>query len=487
MKQPKTFYILPAIVALVLLAGCSEKKYPVVKVGIPAQEPTHLDTVKQNIQAVCAGIQNEVAGFRGKAFTRPIATQVYTRDEYIAQVLSVPDPSDPPPEVKAIFNRTLTAEGFLRPGDDLYAASDEMLSQDVSGYYKERTYTITIIIPDTANTMDRSDSTTVFHELVHALQDQHYDLKALRSARHTSDSYFALKHALEGEAKLLEEYYYYKLVVGEYPTQPGPIDNAFVFYHNQVELLLDTLGQKGERFYIYQPMYWTYFSFGPQLVSTVAGMDWAKIDDPLFYRLPVKTRETLHPDIYQANQRQQYVINLDALVSAAHFDSIFDNKDEWGELLWATLFREWGNAGYKRIADGLIADRMVLGNKHSAPDYALYGYTLWQDQAEANDFLLNYRTLVQAKYGNGLVLPAPAGAGASYIMDYTGSQGNIYLEQTGNVVLIMEKYPSGEKTALLSALRNAPVTDWTPGTAKAAGQSGQFGRVPKIPREDIWY
>jgi hypothetical protein len=494
MKRLKIFCFLPAVVALVALAGCSKQKYPVVNVGIPEQEPTpldtvqqtHLDTVKQNIQAVCAGIQNEVATFRGKAFLRAVATKVYTRDEYIAQVLSVPDPTDPSPALKAIYNRTLTAEGFLRPGDDLFAESDEMMAQGVSGFFKEGTNTINIIIPDTANTMDRTDSTTVFHELVHALQDQYYNLKTLRSTRNTSDSYFALKYAIEGEARLLEEYYYYKLVTGAYPVSTGPIDNAFTSYHNQVELWLDTQGQQGERFYIYQPMYWLYYSFGPQLVSTIAGMDWTKIDNPLFANLPVKTRETLHPDIYQANQRQQYAVSLSALVNAAHFDSLFDN-DEWGEALWATLFREWGNTGYKRIAEGVISDRIVVGNKRTALNYALYGYTLWKDQAEAHEFLLNYSTLLQAKYGNGLVLPVPAGAGSAYIVDYTGSPGNIYLEQSDNRVYIMEKYPSAEKSTLLSALRNAPVTDWTPGTAKVAGQNGQFGRIPRTPREGTWY
>jgi hypothetical protein len=231
-------------------------------------------------------------------------------------------------------------------------------------------------------------------------------------------------------------------------------------------------------------MYWTYYSFGPQFIGAIAGMDWAKID-PIFTNLPVKTRETLHPDIYLANQRQQYVVDLMPAINQAFSswtDSLFD-YDEWGEVLWATLFREWGFTDYKTIASGIVSDRVAVANKPSAPEYACFGYTLWKDQAEAHEFFLQYRELLQKKYG--VTLAIPSGSGAAYVMD--DAANNMYLEQMStNAVIFVEKAAATYKNTLLSGLRSTTATDWA-AIAKAAASLPPYGRVPKTAKEDLWY
>jgi hypothetical protein len=78
-------------------------------------------------------------------------------------------------------------------GDTLRSALIEM--QDRQGFYDPATRTAFV-------RRDKNDRATAVHELVHALQDQHFDLRRVTAVRGDRDAAFGAYAALEGHAAL---------------------------------------------------------------------------------------------------------------------------------------------------------------------------------------------------------------------------------------------------------------------------------------------
>ena len=54
------------------------------------------------------------------------------------------------------------------------------MSTETEGFYVPGTDSLYIILNDTATGLTFDDSVTIFHEFVHALQDQYFDLTNIR-------------------------------------------------------------------------------------------------------------------------------------------------------------------------------------------------------------------------------------------------------------------------------------------------------------------
>ena len=102
-----------------------------------------------------------------------------------------------------------TLLGLLKPEDSLEDLYKKMFSQSASAYYDSDTREVVVPISDTG--FDLIGRSSMIHELVHALTDQHFDFDSIYDAlaeEYKYDQLFALQAFVEGDAVQSERVYH---------------------------------------------------------------------------------------------------------------------------------------------------------------------------------------------------------------------------------------------------------------------------------------
>ena len=102
-----------------------------------------------------------------------------------------------PPEVLGYETETMVALGLVRPDYDATEGMFSMIGASIAGFYEPDDRTMYLC----ADLSPAEAEETLSHELVHALQDQHYQLGPLFKYRRDADEELSAGHALaEGDA-----------------------------------------------------------------------------------------------------------------------------------------------------------------------------------------------------------------------------------------------------------------------------------------------
>ena len=102
----------------------------------------------------------------------------------------------------------MRALGLVEGDVDLIGANEDLDAASVTGFYSDRTKRMVIRGTDIDDVVTRI---TVVHELTHTLQDQRFDLHKLDNVVRDSGEDFALTALIEGDARFVEEAYYFSL------------------------------------------------------------------------------------------------------------------------------------------------------------------------------------------------------------------------------------------------------------------------------------
>lgn len=128
--------------------------------------------------------------------TGPVRGVALRRAEMAAHVKATIE-REVPPEAVADEGEVLVALGVAPPGFDYMRATVSMMSAELAGYYEPTEKTMYL-----ATDLGKAErAATLSHELVHALQDQHYDLGKLLDYHPDESDLQSAVHALaEGDA-----------------------------------------------------------------------------------------------------------------------------------------------------------------------------------------------------------------------------------------------------------------------------------------------
>jgi hypothetical protein len=228
--------------------------------------------------------------------------------------------------------------------EDAIAERQATLGGGVRGYYSPQRDRIVIVSddPDTP----RLDELTLAHELVHAWQDQRYNLTEYN--RSTEERNNAVAGVVEGDAQLLE-WQYEQRCGGEWDClrrEQSLTSGADVHY--------------GISLLTYQP-----YNDGPRFVQGVGREGGQAAVDDLYDDPPPSTEQTIHPDRYGTDEPQ--------------WPRIRDRSTgEWSPLRLegGVNYAEFGEAGlvamfgYPTLArgDDPVLDRGALRDTGSGPD-----------------------------------------------------------------------------------------------------------------------
>lgn len=254
-----------------------------------------------------------------------------------------------PPEVLRREGRVLELMDFAPPGFDYLGETLKLLEAQLEGFYEPKDGTMYV-----ASDLEGDEAeATLAHELVHALQDQHWDLKSRSDYRPgKSDETLALAALAEGDAT--------SLMMDFMLADKG--QNALDVPERELRLLmLASMASPNVQSvpHVLRASLVAPYVEGVAFVNTLRRRGKWKGVDAAWNRPPTTTEQILHPDKWEKNEVALQVPAPTAAALGAGF--VVDDADTAGELGYALTFAEWiRDADARLAASGWGGDRSVV-------------------------------------------------------------------------------------------------------------------------------
>jgi hypothetical protein len=158
---------------------------------------------RAKVQAMVDELREEAAKIRGLAWKQVVPADLVTRAELRADFMEQID-VDYPKAKQDRDNAVLRRIGLLQPDQDIVGLTMEFMEAGVLGYYDPKKKHLRIV----EGLVGPENKPTILHELIHALEDQYYDLeKRTKPYEEDGDRLFAEKCIVEGSAEVARKLY----------------------------------------------------------------------------------------------------------------------------------------------------------------------------------------------------------------------------------------------------------------------------------------
>jgi hypothetical protein len=222
-----------ALVAVLVLAGCTAGYQPSVAAPEPADPPAdpsdhlgyydgywHNDSfdvdagdglTDAETEAIVARAMARVQLIRGLRFREDVEVDLVTREEFREEYggITVGNVSGPQ---RALDNAKYEALFLVGPDEDVVEVRRDNRGDNVLGFYRPGAGDIVLVSESAPATL--ADEYTLAHELDHALQDQQFGLGSLRGR--TLDGVNARNGLVEGDAMVVQRAYERRCASGEW-------------------------------------------------------------------------------------------------------------------------------------------------------------------------------------------------------------------------------------------------------------------------------
>ncbi len=266
--------------------------------------------------------------------------------------------------------------GAIDPEADLETLLTDLSAEQVTGFYSPEEQVFYLVDRDETTAEDQM---TAAHEIVHALQDQHFDLDALKAAGANGDAKLAIRALVEGDATLA------MLDYGE----------EYVMLYDQMESVASAGGVEeatldATPLFIRESQTFPYAA-GLAFVSTLYYRgDWEGVD-AAYTDLPRSTEQILHPERYLEGDEPR-TVTLPDIADALGGEWQEVERDVMGELGMRLYLQEHiGPTMSTLAAEGWAGDSYVLLRRGVQGPYLLTMQTEWDDQDEADQFWAIYQ------------------------------------------------------------------------------------------------
>ncbi len=401
--------------------------------GAQRPRPAIVNPKTAAVREATSEVLRETSDIRKLAVLRPVRSGAQTRAEIEQMLVRNLDQSSTPEELRA-SELTYKKLGLLPADFQLRPFLVELLAEQVAGYYdpKAREFFLADWIELDAQ------KPVMAHELTHALQDQHFNLRRFESwPKHDSDAQAAAHALVEGDAMLVMMQYVVRsparqlamlksLVLGGggstevYDRAPRVLRETLVFPYTQGANWAGQVYRRG----------------GWELMSAS------------YKKLPQSTEQILHQEKYFAGEAPQRV-QLKDISSALGRGWRMADQDvsgEWGYYLILDEFLKARDASQLASA-GWAGDRYALFSGPRPGDTLLAQKTLWDTDHDAREFFDAYARRTTARYQT-----PPAAEESNGRLSWKTNEGGVHLELAGRAVLILEGVPEGVKAEALGKL-----------------------------------
>lgn len=345
-----------------------------------------------------------VARVRGQDFSRPVTPSILNREALRAEMKEMMAREMTPEDI-AELEGTLKVFGFVSASDTPAALYENLLTEQVAGFYDPDDKRMVLIIEDApekepgwlekllgGDPFNKDEQkTTLVHELTHALQDQLYDLNAMEARiKDDDDMSLAFSALVEGDATLLM----FAEMQGE--VDISEMDPAAMRQTFNIMSWLMPLSA-GESFRRAPPIFretlmFPYFQGMLFVMSQGTKKGWPGVN--AFYNSPpLSTEQILHPEKYQpgADYDAPMKIEIPDLNDSITGDWTSLGSSCLGELQTRILLSKVPEG--KEAALGWDGDRYEVFRRsgESQERFALAWVSIWDSEEDAEQFAQCYR------------------------------------------------------------------------------------------------
>jgi len=414
---------------LTLIAICTGSFLP----RSSAQTAATANAQNAAIVSTTAAMLKETSELRELSILKAVKSGAQSRADIERMIIKNLDSDTTPAEMHAA-EALLRAFG-LAPKDFAYRNFlVKLLTEQVAGYYDPKAQQFYL-----ADWIELDGQKPVMaHELTHALQDQHFNLKRFEKwPKGDSDAELAAHALIEGDATLAMTLYMAKnpLVALAFIRSLGAQEAASEQFRQAPRALRESL-----LFPYEEGSTWAtalYKRGGWEMVSQA------------FTKLPQSTEQILHADKYFSYETPQKLVlpELKTLLGPAWKRIDYDVNGEWGCYLILDEFLN-NQAESKQAAAGWAGDRFALYETSKPDEFFIAQLTAWDTPADAREFFEAYAKRVSKRYPDARELKA-----SDERMEWQTASGGVAMELRGARIAIVEGVPaSTNSNTLLRAI-----------------------------------
>jgi len=389
-----------------------------------------------------AEILQVVSRLRKLDVKQDVKSSFKTKDEIEQSVIRDLDENTPPAEFEA-SQKTLMKLGLVNRSFRLRDYVVQLLREQVAGFYEPKTREFYL-----AAWLPVADQKRVIaHELVHALQDQHFNLRRFEDwPKGDSDAELAAHALVEGEATLV-------MIEYEFEQQGMKLDM------NKITALTDNMieqdeGNDSKAFPVLanapkvlkENLQFPYL-YGAGFVGAVLkSRSWESLDTT-YASLPASTEQIMHPERF-LNRDNPVKIELPDLAGSLGKQWKKADADVNGEFGYLVALAEFISRRVARAAAaGWGGDRYALYENKTTGGLVLVQYTTWDTENDAREFFDAYTDRTEKRYKPRKPLISTAGARV-----YETAEGLASLELRGKDVVMIEGVPTQDLLAQAAEL-----------------------------------
>ena len=427
----------PVLLLVIFVCVCTVSSSVLLPVSAQrsASSPDASTTAARNaaLTAATEEVLKETSQIRELAILRPVRSSAESRAQIEQMILRNLDRNTKPGEMHAA-EVTLKKLGLAPADFQFRPLVVRLLTEQVAGYYDPKTQQFHL-----ADWIDADAQKPIMaHELVHALQDQHFNLGRFEDwPDGDSDAQLAAQALIEGDATLAMSQYVMKnpLRALSFLKSIAQAGMASEELDKAPRALRETL-----LFPYQEGMMWA------RVVHQYGG--WGNVSKS-FANLPQSTEQILHPEKYFVHEAPVKISLPDIRTSLGRgWRRIeFDVNGEWGLYLVLDQFLK-SSSDSKRAAAGWGGDRYAV-YENQRGEVLYVSISAWDTEKDAREFFDAYVKRTRLRYP---AAQAHADTGTGW--SARTAEGSVSIEIRGKRIVVIEGLPqSVPSRAILRSLR----------------------------------
>jgi hypothetical protein len=377
------------------------------------------------IVSTAEAVLKETSEIRELSILRGVKSGAQSRSEIERMIIKNLDADTTPAEMRAT-EALLKAFGLAPPDFAYRAFLIRLLTEQVAGYYDPKAQQFYL-----ADWIEIDGQKPVMaHELTHALQDQHFNLKRFEKwPKGDADAELAAHALIEGDATLAMTHY----------LEKHPLI-ALAFIRSAMETSTEQFKQAPRA--LQQSLLFPYQEGSIWAKQVYRHGGWGMVSKA-FTRLPQSTEQILHAEKYFAYE-PPVKVTLPVFTRALGpgwkpIDN--DVNGEWGYYL---VLDEYLNnvLESKQAAAGWGGDRFAIYQGPRPSDVFLAQFTAWDTAADAKEFYDAYFQRTEKRFSTNSTFAVNASQDGDQRNEWQSSSGRGVLELRGSRVVILEGIPA---------------------------------------------
>ncbi|HEY0079391.1 MAG TPA: hypothetical protein VGB73_12310 [Pyrinomonadaceae bacterium] len=397
--------------------------------GATHAQRTQTATVNPKSAAVVSAtteVLQETSKIRKLPVLRQVRSGAQSRADIEKMIIKNLDEDTTPEEMRST-EVALKKYGLVPADFRLRPFIVSLLAEQVAGYYDPKTQEFYL-----ADWIDLDGQKPVMaHELTHALQDQHFNLRRFEKwPKGDSDAELAAQALVEGDATFVMTQY-----IMANPLRAFAMMKSMTAGNNSTEQI--DRAPRALRESLLFP-----YDRGMKFAAQVYRKGGWELLSKAYTDLPQSSEQILHAEKYFAREAPVKVEmrDLSSMLGAGWKRTDYDVNGEWSFYLILDEYLKAEDASGKASA-GWGGDRYALYEEPRTGGVVLAQLTAWDTEQDASEFFDAYAQRTALRYKDAGGSNAAPGEDAT-LRQWQTAEGGVHMERRGARVAILEGIPA---------------------------------------------